>query len=66
MTQTILFILVVPGTRMNQDLKQKYWWYGLKRYVAAHMAMYDICQRVNDEHLRSARLLHPFKVPEWK
>jgi hypothetical protein len=24
---------------MYQDLKQKYWWYGLKRDVAAHVAM---------------------------
>jgi hypothetical protein len=27
-----------PGsTKMYQDLKQKYWWYGLKRDVAAHI-----------------------------
>jgi hypothetical protein len=36
-----------PGsTKMYQDLKQKYWWYGLKRDVAAHVAMCDVCQRV--------------------
>jgi hypothetical protein len=36
-----------PGsTKMYQDLKQKYWWYGLKRDVAAHEAMCDVCQRV--------------------
>jgi hypothetical protein len=34
------------STKMYQDLKQKYWWYGLKRDVAAHMAMCDLCQRV--------------------
>jgi hypothetical protein len=28
-----------PGsTKMYQDLKQKYWWYGMKRDVAAHIA----------------------------
>jgi hypothetical protein len=26
------------STKMYQDLKQKYWWYGLKRDVAAHVA----------------------------
>jgi hypothetical protein len=26
----------------------------------------DVCQRVKAEHQRSARLLHPLKVPEWK
>jgi hypothetical protein len=34
-----------PGrTKMYQDLKQKYWWYGPKRDVAAHVAMCDVCQ----------------------
>jgi hypothetical protein len=56
-----------PGsTKMYQDLKQKYWWYGLKRYVAAHMVVCDVCQRVKVEHQRPAGLLHPLKVPEWK
>jgi hypothetical protein len=56
-----------PGsTKMYQDLKQKYWWYGLKRDVAAHVAVCDVCQRVKVEHQRPSGLLHPLKVPEWK
>jgi ribonuclease HI len=40
-----------PGsTKMYQDLKKKYWWYGLKRDVAAHVAKCDVCQRVKAEH----------------
>jgi hypothetical protein len=36
-----------PGsTKMYQDLKEKYWWYGLKRDVATHVALCDVCQRV--------------------
>jgi hypothetical protein len=32
-----------PGsTKMYQDLKQKYWWYGLKRDVASHVAVCDV------------------------
>jgi hypothetical protein len=58
---------IYPGsTKMYQDLKQNYWWYGLKRDVVAHVAMYDVCQRVKAEHQRPARLLHPLKIPEWK
>ena len=54
-----------PGsTKMYQDWKQKYWWYGLKRDVAAHVAMCDVCQRVKAEHQRPAGLLHPLKIPE--
>jgi len=56
-----------PGsTKMYQDLKVKYWWYGLKRDVATHVALCDVCQRVKAEHQRPAGLLQPLKVPEWK
>jgi hypothetical protein len=51
---------------MYQDLKLKYWWYGLKRDVAAHVAMCDVCQRVKAEHQRPAGLIYPLKIPEWK
>jgi hypothetical protein len=56
-----------PGsTKMYQDLKQKYWWYGLNKDVASHVALCDVCQRVKAEHQRPAGLLHPLKIPEWK
>jgi hypothetical protein len=52
------------STKIYQDLKQKNWWYGLKRDVAAHVAMCDVCQRVKAEHQRPAGLPHPLKIPE--
>jgi hypothetical protein len=56
-----------PGsTKMYQDLKHKYWWYGKKKDVAAHVALCDVCQRVKAEHQRPAGLLQPLQVPEWK
>jgi hypothetical protein len=54
------------STKMYQDLKQKYWWYGLKRDVATHVAMCNVCQRVKVEHQRPDGLLHPLKIPKWK
>jgi hypothetical protein len=51
---------------MYRDLKEKYWWYGLKRDVATHVALCDMCQRVKAKHQRPAGLLQPLKVPEWK
>jgi hypothetical protein len=38
----------------------------LKRDVAAHVTMCDVCQRVKAEHQRPAGLLYPLKIPEWK
>jgi hypothetical protein len=45
------------STKMYLDLREKYWWYGLKRYVAEYVALCDTCQRVKAKHQRPARLL---------
>jgi hypothetical protein len=56
-----------PGsTKMYLDLKEKYWWFGLKRHVAEYVAMCDTCQRVKAEHQRPVGLLQPMKISEWK
>jgi hypothetical protein len=52
------------STKMYQDLREKYWWYGLKRDVATYVALCDVCQQVKAEHHRSVGLLQPLKVPE--
>ncbi|WVZ70557.1 LOW QUALITY PROTEIN: hypothetical protein U9M48_019216 [Paspalum notatum var. saurae] len=56
-----------PGsTKMYHDLKEWFWWYGMKRAVAEYVAVCDTCQRVKAEHQRPAGLLQPLKIPEWK
>ncbi|WVZ52417.1 hypothetical protein U9M48_003473 [Paspalum notatum var. saurae] len=56
-----------PGSeKMYQDLKQKFWWYGMKHEVAEYVALCDVCQRVKAEHQKPAGLLQPLKIPEWK
>ncbi|WVZ98213.1 hypothetical protein U9M48_043681 [Paspalum notatum var. saurae] len=52
--------------KMYQDLKQKFWWYGMKRDVAEYVALCDIWQRVKAEHQKTTGLLQPLKIPEWK
>ena len=58
---------VHPGsTKMYQDLKQHFWWNGMKRQVAELVAKCLVCQQVKAEHQRPAGLLQPLDVPEWK
>jgi hypothetical protein len=54
------------STKMYLDLKEKYWWYSLKKDVAEYVAICDTCQRVKAEHQRPAGLLQPMKILEWK
>ena len=56
-----------PGsTKMYYDLKERFWWPGMKRSVTEYVAICDTCQRVKAEHQRPAGLLQPLKIPEWK
>jgi hypothetical protein len=54
-----------PGsTKMYLNLREKYWWYGLKRDVVEYVALCDTCQRVKAEHQRLAGLLQPMQIPK--
>jgi hypothetical protein len=56
-----------PGSeKMYQDLKKRFWWYGMKREIAEYVARCDSCQRIKAEHQRSAGLLQPLHIPQWK
>ncbi|EOX94130.1 DNA/RNA polymerases superfamily protein [Theobroma cacao] len=59
--------VVHPGaTKMYQDLKEVYWWEGLKRDVAEFVSKCLVCQQVKAEHQKPAGLLQPLPVPKWK
>jgi hypothetical protein len=55
-----------PGsTKVYKDWNTRYWWYGMKRYIAEYVSLCDICQRVKAEHQRPAGLLQWLKILEW-
>ena len=56
-----------PGmTKMYQDLKRSFWWYGMKRDVAEYVARCLTCQKAKAEHQRPSGELKPLEIPEWK
>ena len=58
---------VHPGsTKMYRDLKESFWWEGMKREIAQFVAQCLTCQQVKVEHQRPAGLLQPLQIPEWK
>jgi hypothetical protein len=54
------------STKMYLDLKTRYWWKGMKKEIAQHVARCDTCQRTKAEHQRPTGLLQPLPVPKWK
>nr|GFB20769.1 putative reverse transcriptase domain-containing protein [Tanacetum cinerariifolium] len=61
-----LFSVHSGSTKMYHDLKQHFWWSGIKRDVATFVSRCLICQQVKIEHQRASGLLLPLDIPVWK
>jgi hypothetical protein len=47
------------STKMYMDLKQKYWWNGMKADIARFVAHCDTCQRIKETRRTVAALTNP-------
>ncbi|GKB00668.1 putative reverse transcriptase domain-containing protein [Tanacetum coccineum] len=58
---------VHPGAdKMYHDLRDMYWWPGMKRDIATYVSKCLTCSKVKAEHKRPSGLLHQPEMPEWK
>ena len=56
-----------PGVgKMYHDLKEVFWWEGMKRDVLDYVTKCLTCQQVKAEHQRPAGLHQSLKIPMWK
>ena len=56
-----------PGTaKMYSDLRQHYWWSGMRRDIADFVSCCLCCQQVKAEHLRPGGEFQGLPIPEWK
>ncbi|XP_035837185.1 uncharacterized protein LOC118485060, partial [Helianthus annuus] len=58
--------LEVGSTKMYRDLRQNFWWNGMKEDVARYVSKCLTCQQVKIEHKRASGLLQPLDIPIWK
>ena len=54
------------STKMYHDVKEMYWWNGMKRDIAEFVAKCPICQQAKLEHQRPFGFLQQLPIPEWK
>ncbi|XP_039034121.1 uncharacterized protein LOC120170212, partial [Hibiscus syriacus] len=54
------------GTKMYMDLKDRFWWSGMKRSITEFVSKCLICQQVKAEHQVPSGLLQPLFIPQWK
>ncbi|GJV59771.1 putative reverse transcriptase domain-containing protein [Tanacetum coccineum] len=58
---------VHPGAdKMYHDLRDMYWWPGMKRDIATYVSKCLTCAKVKAEHQRPSDLLQQPEIPEWK
>ncbi|GKD39407.1 putative reverse transcriptase domain-containing protein [Tanacetum coccineum] len=52
--------------KMYHDLRDMYWWLGIKRHIATYVSKCLTCSKVKAEHQRPSGLLQQPEIPEWK
>jgi hypothetical protein len=50
--QETAYSIHTRSEKMYQDLKKRFWWYGMKREIAEYVARCDSYQRIKAEHQR--------------
>ncbi|GJY68122.1 putative reverse transcriptase domain-containing protein [Tanacetum coccineum] len=52
--------------KMYYDLRDMYWWLGMKKDIATYVSKCLTYSKVNDEHQRPSGLLQQPEIPKWK
>nr|GFB84491.1 putative reverse transcriptase domain-containing protein [Tanacetum cinerariifolium] len=56
-----------PGAdKMYYDLRDLYWWPGMKRDIAEYVSRCLTCSKIKAEHQKPSGLLQQLEIPEWK
>ena len=56
-----------PGSdKMYKNLKENYWWIGMKKAIAIYVAKCLTCSQVKAEHQKPSGLLQQLELPVWK
>ena len=61
-----VFTMHSGGNKMYRDMKQYYWWRGMKKDIFEYVSKCLTCWQVKAEHQVPSGLLNPLPIPQWK
>ena len=61
-----VYTMHLGGNKMYQDLKQYYWWRGMKKDIVEYVSKCLTCQQVKAKHQVPSGLLNPISITQWK
>ena len=58
---------ILPGAnKMYCDLREVYWWNGIKRVIEDFVSKSPNCQQVKVEHQKPGGMTQEIDIPTWK
>ncbi|GJV30051.1 putative reverse transcriptase domain-containing protein [Tanacetum coccineum] len=60
------YFVHLGAEKMYYDLRDLYWWPGLKKDIAMSVSKCLTCSKVKSDHHKPLGLLQQPKIPEWK
>ncbi|GJR49927.1 putative reverse transcriptase domain-containing protein [Tanacetum coccineum] len=51
------------GDKMYYELRERYWWSGMKKDIVVYVSRYLTCLHVKTEHQRPSGLLQQLEIP---
>ncbi|GKD77181.1 putative reverse transcriptase domain-containing protein, partial [Tanacetum coccineum] len=60
------YFMHLGADKMYHNLRDMYWWPGMKRDIATYVSKCLICLKVKAEHQRPSGFLQQPEIPEWK
>ena len=60
------FLFIQVPHKMYHDIKEIYWWEGMKRHISMFVEECPKRQQVKAEHLKPRGVTQSIEIPKWK
>nr|GEV03564.1 putative reverse transcriptase domain-containing protein [Tanacetum cinerariifolium] len=60
------YYVYLGSDKMYYDLRDRYWWSGMKKDIVVYVSKCLTCLKVKAKHQRPSSLLQQPEIPEWK